>query len=95
MIADACQVMEKVNECQKEVTACSIDHKKAFSCVSHVKLQKALRKIGVQEHWVKKKKKFLLWNLGNQSIQCQSETRKGHFSWAREEEEEYGDSLAE
>lgn len=38
MIADACQVMEKVNECQKEVTACSIDHKKAFSCVGHVKL---------------------------------------------------------
>ena len=41
------QSMEKAREFQKNIYLCFIDYVKAFDCVDHNKLQKALKEMGI------------------------------------------------
>ena len=43
-------IIEKAREFQKNTYLCFIDCAKAFDCVDHDKLWKALRKIGIPDH---------------------------------------------
>ena len=43
----AYQIIEKVREVQKNIYFCFIDYAKAFDCVDHNKLWKALREMGI------------------------------------------------
>ncbi|MBJ5686594.1 hypothetical protein JGH00_22585 [Salmonella enterica subsp. enterica serovar London] len=45
--------MEKAHEYQKSIYMCFIDYKKAFDCVDHDKLWRALHELGVPTHLVK------------------------------------------
>ena len=43
-------MIEKVTEFQKNIYFWSIDYTKAFDCVDHNKLWKALKKMGIPDH---------------------------------------------
>ena len=49
--------MEKAREFQKNIYFCFIDYAKAFDCVSHNKLWKILKEMGIPDH--------LTWLLRN------------------------------
>ena len=49
-IANIHWIIEKAREFQKNIYLCLIDYTKAFDCVDHDKLWKALREMGVPEH---------------------------------------------
>ena len=49
-IANIHWIMEKVREFQKNAYLCFINYAKAFDCVDHDKLWKALREMGIPEH---------------------------------------------
>ncbi|MBJ5542592.1 reverse transcriptase family protein, partial [Salmonella enterica subsp. enterica serovar London] len=52
-IANLRWIMEKAHEYQKSIYMCFIDYKKAFDCVDHDKLWRALHELGVPTHLVK------------------------------------------
>ena len=43
-------VLEKAREFQKDIYLCFIDYAKAFDCVSHNKLWKILKEMGISDH---------------------------------------------
>ena len=49
-IANIHWIIEKAKEFQKNIYLCFIDYAKAFTCVDHDKLWKALRQMGVPEY---------------------------------------------
>ena len=49
-IANIRQIIEKEREFQKKISLCFINYAKAFDCVDHDKLWKALREMGIQDH---------------------------------------------
>ena len=49
-IANICWIMEKAREFQKNIYFCFIDYAKAFHCVSHNKLWKILKEMGIPDH---------------------------------------------
>ena len=49
-IANICWIIKKTRESQKNIYLCFIDYAKAFDCVDHNKLWKALKEMGVSEH---------------------------------------------
>ena len=62
-IANVHWIIEKAREFQKSIYLCFIDYSKAFDCVDHNKLWKALKRMGIPDHltciqktcmWVKK-----------------------------------------
>ena len=48
--ANICWVIEKTREFQKNIYLCFIDFAKAFDCVNHKKLWKALKDMGTPDH---------------------------------------------
>ena len=48
-IASIGWIIEKVRKFQKSIYLCYIDYAKAFDCVDHDKLWKALREMGIQD----------------------------------------------
>ena len=50
-IANICWIIEKAREFQKNIYFCFIDYAKAFDCVEHNKLWKALKKTGIPDHF--------------------------------------------
>ena len=49
-IANIHWIIEKAREFQKNIYLCFIDYAKAFDCVDHDKLWKALREMGIPDH---------------------------------------------
>ena len=49
-IANICWIIEKAREFQKNIYFCFIDCAKAFDCVSHSKLWKILKEMGIPDH---------------------------------------------
>ena len=49
-IANICWIIAKAREFQKNTYFCFIDYTKAFDCVDHNKLWKALKKTGIPDH---------------------------------------------
>ena len=49
-IADICWIIEKAREFQRNIYLCLIDYDKAFDCVDHNTLWKALREMGIPDH---------------------------------------------
>ena len=49
-IANICWIMEKAREFQKNICFCFIDYAKAFDCVTHNKLWKILKEVGIQDN---------------------------------------------
>ena len=49
-IANILWVIEKVREFQKNIYLFFIDYAKAFDCVNHKKLWKALKEMGIPDH---------------------------------------------
>ena len=49
-IANVCWIIEKAREFQKNIYLCFFDYAKAFDCVDHDKLWKALREKGIPDH---------------------------------------------
>ena len=49
-IANICWIIEKAREFQKNIYLCFIDYTKAFDCVDHDKLWKALREMEIPDH---------------------------------------------
>ena len=49
-IANILWIIEKVREFQKNIYLCFIDYTKAFDCVDHDKLWKALREMEIPDH---------------------------------------------
>ena len=49
-IANMRWIMEKAKEFQKNIYFCFIDYAKAFDCVDHNKLWKALKEMGIPDH---------------------------------------------
>ena len=49
-IANICWIIEKAREFQKNIYLCFIDYTKAFDCVDHNKLWKALKEMGIPDH---------------------------------------------
>ena len=49
-IANILWIRQKAREFQKNIYLCFIDYAKAFTCVDHDKLWKALRQMGVPEY---------------------------------------------
>ena len=43
-------IMKKAKELQKNIYLCFIDYAKAFDCVDHTKLWKALKEMGIPDH---------------------------------------------
>ena len=43
-------IIEKAREFQKNIYFCFIDYAKAFDCVDHNKLRKALKEMGIPDH---------------------------------------------
>ena len=50
-IANIHWIIEKAKEFQKNIYLCFIDYAKAFKCVDHDKLWKALKQMGVSDHF--------------------------------------------
>ena len=44
-------IIEKAREFQKNIYSCFFDHTKAFDCVDHNKLWKALKDMGIPGHF--------------------------------------------
>ena len=51
-IASIHWVIEKAREFQKNIYLCFIDYAKAFDCVDHNKLWKALKEMGIPDHLI-------------------------------------------
>ena len=51
-IVNICWTIEKARELQKDIYFCFIDHANAFDCVSHNKLWKILKKMGIPDHLI-------------------------------------------
>ena len=49
-IANICWIVEKAREFQKNIYLCFIDYAKAFDCVDHNKLWKALKEKRISDH---------------------------------------------
>ena len=49
-IANICWILEKAMEFQKNIYLCFINYAKAFDCVDHNKLWKALKDMGIPDH---------------------------------------------
>ena len=49
-IANICWIIEKAREFQKNIYLCFINYTKAFDCVDHNKLWKALKEMGIPEY---------------------------------------------
>ena len=49
-IANICWIIETVREFQKNMDLCFIDYAKAFDCMDHNKLWKALKEIEIPDH---------------------------------------------
>ena len=49
-IANICWIIEKVRKFQKDISLCFIHYTKAFDCVDHNKLWKALKEMGIPDH---------------------------------------------
>ena len=49
-IANIHWIIEKAREFQKNIYLCFIDYTKAFDCVDHDKLWKALKEMGIPDH---------------------------------------------
>ena len=49
-IANICWITEKAREFQKDIYLCFINYTKAFDCVDHNKLWKALKEMGIPDH---------------------------------------------
>ena len=49
-IANICWIIEKAREFQKNIYLCFINYTKAFDCVDHNKLWKALKEMGIPDH---------------------------------------------
>ena len=49
-IANICWIIEKAREFQKNIYLCFINYTKAFDCVDHDKLWKALREMEIPDH---------------------------------------------
>ena len=49
-IANICWIMEKTREFQKNIYFCFIDYAKAFDCVDHNQLWKALKEVRIPDH---------------------------------------------
>ena len=49
-IANICWIIEKAREFQKNIYLCFINYTKAFDCVDHNKLWKALKEMGLPHH---------------------------------------------
>ena len=49
-IANIYWIIEKERELQKNIYLCFIKYPKAFDCVDHDKLWKALRELGIADH---------------------------------------------
>ena len=50
-IANICWIIKKAREFQKNIYFCFIDYAKAFDCVDHNKLWKALKEMGIPDHF--------------------------------------------
>ena len=48
--AKFCWIIEKARKFQKNICLCFIDYAKAFDCVDHNELWKALKEMGTQDH---------------------------------------------
>ena len=46
-IANICWIIQKAREFQKSICRCFVDYTKAFDCVDHNKLWKALKEVGI------------------------------------------------
>ena len=63
-------IIEKGREFQKNIYLCFIDYTKAFDCVDHDKLWKALREMGILDHltcllrnlYAGQEEQFPVWN---------------------------------
>ena len=73
--AKFCWIIEKARKFQKNICLCFIDYAKAFDCVDHNELWKALKEMGIQDHLT-----CLLRNLyvGQEAI---VRTRYGTTGW--------------
>ena len=49
-ITNICWIIEKARKFQKNIYLCFTDYAKAFGCVDHGKLWKALREMGIPDH---------------------------------------------
>ena len=49
-IANICGIVKKAKEFQKNIYLCFINYAKAFDCVDHNKLWKALKEMGMSDH---------------------------------------------
>ena len=49
-IANICWIIKKARKFQKNIYLCFIDYAKAFDCVSHNKLWKILKEMGIPDH---------------------------------------------
>ena len=49
-IANICWIIEKAREFQKNIYLCFINYTKAFDCVDHNKLWKALKEMAIPDH---------------------------------------------
>ena len=47
--ANICWIMEKARELERNINFCFIDYAKAFDCVDHDKLWKALKEMGIPD----------------------------------------------
>ena len=50
-IANICWIIERAREFHKNIYLCFIDYAKAFDCVDHNKLWKALKEMGIPDHF--------------------------------------------
>ena len=69
-IANICWMIQKAREFQKNIYLCFINYPKAFDCVDHDKLWKALREMGIPDHltcllrnlYAGQEEQFPIWN---------------------------------
>lgn len=74
-IANLRWIIEKANEYQKKLYMCFVDYTKAFDCVEHDKLWKALRVVGVSPHLIR-----LIRSLYSEQ-EASVRTRYGDTEW--------------
>ena len=48
--ANICWIIEKAKESQKNTYLCFTEYAKAFDCVDHNKLWKAIKEVGIPDH---------------------------------------------
>ena len=77
--ANICWIIEKAKEFQKNNYFCFIDYTKAFDCVDHNKLWKALKEMGIPNHLT-----HLLRNL-YMSQEATVRTLYGKIDWLNED----------